>query len=302
MKNIYSGIFSIPVTPFNLDLSIDQKSLENCFEFLVDKGSHGMLIPANVSEVSKLSDDEKKDILKTATEVVKEEIPIIAGVSANNVNSIIENAKYAEGLGIQSVLMTPLLSFKHDSEFYDFYSEISRATNVNIWVQNNRPPDGNPIPPDILIRIINEIDKVDFLKEETNDSGHMHQLIKDKCANKIKSIMGGGGGRRIIDEYRRGSDGLMPSGHMIEAHLKLWNELKKSKNNQINNDAINTWNLMLESLLFELNFSYSAYKYFFWKRGVIKNYIVRHPIKSVMDDFDYIEADRIFDKVKSNFF
>ena len=59
---------------------------------------------------------------------------------------------------------------------------------------------------------------------------------------------------------------------------------------------------MLESLLFELNFSYSAYKYFFWKRGVIKNYIVRHPIKSVMDDFDYIEADRIFDKVKSDFF
>ena len=302
MKNKYSGIFAIPVTPFNNDLSIDKKSLENCFEFLVEKGSNGMLLPANVSEVSKLSEDEKKTILLTATEVVKEEIPIIAGVSGNNVVSVVENAKYAEGLGIESILMTPLLSFKHDNEFYDFYSEISRATNANIWVQNNRPPDGNPIPSKILINIINEIDKVDFLKEETNDAGHIHQLIKEKCAKQIKSIMGGGGGRRIIDEYRRGSDGLMPAGHMIEAHIKLWKQLTMSKDNEINSDAINTWRLMLESLLFELTFSYSAYKYFFWKRGVIKNYIARYPIKSVMDDFDYIEADRIFDKIKSDFF
>ena len=36
-----------------------------------------------------------------------------------SLENIIENAKYAEGLGIESVLMTPLLSFKNDSEFYD---------------------------------------------------------------------------------------------------------------------------------------------------------------------------------------
>ena len=302
MKNIYSGIFSIPITPFNLDLSIDQKSLEKCFEFLVDKGSYGMLIPANVSEVSKLTDIEKKNILKTATIVIKDEIPIIAGVSGSSIESIIENAKYAEGLGVKSILMTPLLSFMHEDEFYDFYSEISRSTNSLIWVQNNRPPDGNPIPQNILVKIINEIDKVDFLKEETDSSGQMHSLIKEKCGENIKSIMGGGGGRRIIDEYRRGSDGLMPSGHMIEAHIKLWKELKLSKKEKINTDAINTWNLMLEGLLFEQTFSVSAYKYFFWKRGIIENYIARKPIKSNMDNFDFIEADRIFERLKHNFF
>ena len=117
----------------------------------------------------------------------------------------------------------------------------------------------------------------------------------------LKSIMGGAGGRFIIDEYRRGSNGIMPSGHMLEAHRVLWDSLILSKENEVNTDAIEIWNKMLEALNFEFMYSVSAYKYFFWKRGIIRTNISREPFKQ-LDDFDMIEADRILDRLENNFF
>ena len=113
--------------------------------------------------------------------------------------------------------------------------------------------------------------------------------------------MGGAGGRFIIDEYRRGSNGIMPSGHMLEAHRKLWDSLVISNKDEVNPDAIEIWNKMLEALNFEFMYSVSAYKYFFWKRGIIRTNISREPIRS-LDKFDQIEADRILEKLDYNFF
>ena len=113
--------------------------------------------------------------------------------------------------------------------------------------------------------------------------------------------MGGSGGRFIIDEYRRGSNGIMPSGHMVEAHRILWDQLESSERGQVNENAIETWNQMLESLTFEFQFSVTAYKYFFWKRGIIRTNITRDPAKK-LDKFDQVEADRILETLSDRFF
>ena len=36
-NNNYSGVYSIPVTPFNEDLSIDFVSLRKCIEYFIEK-------------------------------------------------------------------------------------------------------------------------------------------------------------------------------------------------------------------------------------------------------------------------
>ena len=101
-------------------------------------------------------------------------------------------------------------------------------------------------------------------------------------------MLGAAGGRFIIDEYRRGSNGIMPSGHMLEAHRKLWDSLVISNKDEVNPDAIEIWNKMLEALNFEFMYSVSAYKYFFWKRGIIRTNISREPIRN-LDKFDQID-------------
>ena len=198
-------------------------------------------------------------------------------------------------------MMMPPLGYTSENDFYNFFEKISKKTKSDIWIQNNKLPAGPSIPTKILIKIINEIDKVDFLKEESSNSSQMHTIINENCSKSLKSIMGGAGGRFIIDEYKRGSKGIMPSGHMLEAHRLLWDKLILSSKEKVNPEAIDIWNKMLEALNFEFLYSVSAYKYFFWKRGIIRTNISRDPIRS-LDDFDMIEADRILDRLEHNFF
>ena len=195
----------------------------------------------------------------------------------------------------------PPLSHSSKNQFIEFYSEISKNIKTDIWIQNNKPPAGPTINNDALVEMINNIDRINFLKEESDMPGHVMSFIRDKCKTNIKSIMGGAGGRFSIDEYRRGADGIMPSGHMVEAHKKLWLALTNSERNKISNEAIEIWNKMLEALNFEFMYSVTAYKYFFWKRGIIRTNVSRNPAKS-MDYFDEIEADRILKNLEIHFF
>ena len=297
----YSGVYSIPVTPFNEDKTIDFKSLEKCLEFLVTNGSDGIVLPVNVSEASKLSDSEKDAILQRACDVIGDEVPLIAGVSCSSTEHVLERAQKSEGYVIKAIMCMPPMNYSSENEFFDFYATLSDKISMDIWVQNNKPPACPSIPQTILARIINEIDRVDFLKEESANSGHMHSVMHDLCGANLRSIMGGSGGRFIIDEYRRGSNGIMPSGHMVEAHRILWDQLELSEPDQVNENAIETWNQMLESLTFEFQFSVTAYKYFFWKRGIIRTNITREPAKD-LDKFDQVEADRILKRLSDRFF
>ena len=300
-KTTYSGIYSIPVTPFNEDKSIDFKSLRNCLEYFIDKKTDGILLPVNVSEASKLSDNEKNQILEEAIKVTEGKIPIIAGVTSSSTEHVLERSKYAEQIGISSIMAMPPMGYASEKDFYKFYEELSKGIKSDIWIQNNKLPAGPTVPNNTLIKIINEIENVDYLKEESANSSQTHTIVKDNCKENLKSIMGGAGGRFIIDEYRRGSNGIMPSGHMLEAHRILWDSLILSKKNEINPDAIEIWKKMLEALNFEFMYSVSAYKYFFWKRGIIRTNVSREPIRE-LDAYDIIEADRILDKLEHDFF
>ena len=185
MAQKYSGIYSIPVTPFNEDRSVDYKSLRSCIEFLVEKGSDGILLPVNVSEASKLSDLERDSILSEAVNIVKNEIPIIAGVSGVSSEHVVERSKYAEGLGITSIMAIPPISYSSKNQFVDFYSEISKNVEVDIWIQNNKPPAGPTINKDVLVEIINGIDRVNFLKEKSDTPGQVMSFIHEKCKKNI---------------------------------------------------------------------------------------------------------------------
>ena len=79
------------------------------------------------------------------------------------------------------MMAMPPMGYSSENDFYNFYEEISKNTDSDIWVQNNKMPAGPTVPSNILIKIINEIDKVDFLKEESANSSQMHTIINKKC-------------------------------------------------------------------------------------------------------------------------
>ena len=302
-KNLQNprGVYSIPVTPFHEDGKLDLDSLRKCIEFCLEKGAHGIVMPVNASEVSTLTDEERTQVIKEGVKSVNGLVHFVAGVTGNSIEQVQESVKIVEDLGVDSIITMPSTKIASAQYVYDYFGEISKSTKLPIWIQNN-DMQGKLVPTNIIINLINDFENIQYLKEESAFAGHVISEVVSKLGKKCKSIMGGIGGTFLMDEYRRGAQGTMPSGHFTDIIVSIWNALdtqKKGKDGyyEINDRARILWESLLPSLNFERRFGVNAYKWVFWKRGIIKSPTTRLPVRKPFDLADQEELQRIMDRL-----
>ena len=293
----FRGVYAIPVTPFNNDLSVDWDSLRKCVEFSVEAGAHGIVVPVNASEGPFLTDTERKQVLKVAIEVVDGAVPVVGGVSGTSTTQSVDLTRNAAELGADSVMAMPP-NGATSSIMWDHFAAIAEAGQLPVWIQNNKPPAGPIVPTDMMVRMLNEVEHVDYVKEESNLPGQVMTELFEKAGGAIRGVMGGMGGRYLVDEYRRGSCGTMPAGHITDAHARLWDALEAGGTDAdglqvVTDEARYIWERMIPSLNFEFMFGTNAYKAAYWRRGIIKTPKTRIPANKLLDKFDYEELDRI---------
>ena len=292
------GVFSIPVTPFNEDGSVDYESLRSCVSYCVEAGAHGIVMPVNASEGPRLTDEERDEVLRIGARTVNGTVPLVAGVSGVSVEHCIERAEVAVDVGADSVITMPVNGMGGGQETYDLYAALAESTGLPVWIQNNKPPTGPTIPTPTIIQMINEIPGVGLLKEESLLPGNVLTAVIEACGDKVESIMGGMGGRFLLEEYRRGGAGTMPAGHITEAHVAVWNALEAGGTDAegqqvVSDDARQLFNRLLPALNFEFFFGMTAYKQTFWRRGIISTPVTRSPGSKPFDRYDAEELDAI---------
>ena len=297
----FRGVYAIPVTPFNDDLSVDWDSLRKCVEFSVEAGAHGIVVPVNASEGPFLTDTERKQVLKVAIEVVDGAVPVVGGVSGTSTTQSVDLTRNAAELGADSVMAMPP-NGATSSIMWDHFAAIAEAGQLPVWIQNNKPPAGPIVPTDMMVRMLNEVEHVDYVKEESNLPGQVMTELFEKAGGAIRGVMGGMGGRYLVDEYRRGSCGTMPAGHITDAHARLWDALEAGGTDAdglqvVTDEARYIWERMIPSLNLEFMFGANAYKAAYWRRGIIKTPKTRIPANKLLDKFDYEELDRILDRM-----
>ena len=295
------GVYSIPVTPFKENGELDIKSLKRCIEFCLEKGAHGIVMPVNASEVSTLTDTERDLVLKEGIKTVSGSAHFVAGVTGSSIEQVTERAKIAQDLGADSIMTMPSVRILSAQYIYDYFGGISNAVDIPMWIQNN-DGQGKLIPTKIIIDLINDFENIIYLKEESGFAGHVISEVMENLGDKCKSIMGGIGGTFLLDEYRRGSSGTMPAGHFTDIIVSIWNALDtqikdKEGNFEINDQARILWESLLPSLNFERRFGVTAYKWVFWKRGIIESTTTRLPSRKPFDVADQEELQKIMDRL-----
>ena len=297
----FRGVYAIPATPFNEDLTIDWHSLRKCIAFSIENGAHGIVLPVNASEGPFLTDAERKEVLKTGIEVVDGAVPVIGGVSGASTVISIELTKNAASLGADAVMAMPP-NGAGGSTVWDHYAAIAEAGQLPVWIQNNKPPAGPVVPTNQMVKLLKEVEHVDYVKEESYLPGQVMTELLKKAEGAVKGLMGGMGGRYLVDEFRRGSCGTMPAGHITDAHVKLWNALENGGVDEeglqiVTDEARGIWEQMIPSLNFEFMFGVNAYKAAYWRRGIIRTPLTRNPANKSLDKLDYEELDKILDRM-----
>ncbi len=304
----FRGVYSIPVTPFDEQGAVDYVSLRRCVEFCVEAGADGIVMPVNASEGPSLSDGERGKVTREGIKATAGAVPFVAGVSGASPQHSIEMARGAAESGADALIAMPPQNAA-GAQTFDFYCMLAEATGLSIWIQNNRPPYAPTVPTDMMVKLLKGSPTIKYVKEESLLPGQVMTKLFNEAGKSVKGVMGGMGGRYLLDEYRRGACGTMPAGHITDAHAKLWAALEKGKDElhlpkgsdpweqPVSEEAREIWEQMLPSLNFEFLFGVSAYKAAFWRRGIIKTTVTRIPAGRPLDRLDMEELDTILDRM-----
>lgn len=293
----WRGVFTIPCTPFHDDGELDLDSLAAVVEFCVDAGAHGLVAPVLASEAWTLSAEERRVVIDTLVSGVHGRIPVVIGVSADTVPASLNLARQAERAGADAVIaIAPAECAGKLDAIFAFYQALSNAMALPIFVQNVDPPYGARLDGSFVARLVREIPRVDWVKEETTPPGWAMTVEIEQAGPKLRGVMGGVAGRYLFDEYRRGACGFMPACEVTDVDVRLWNTLERGDETAARR--------LFERLLPLLNFESrggGVYKSVMKRRGVIASDYTRQYAGNPLDHYDRLELDRLLDDIEDLF-
>jgi len=233
----FRGIFTIPTTPFDDSGQMDVDSFRRVIDFCIECGAHGLVYPVNASEFATLSDAERMQMSEVLVEQNAGRIPVVIGVQHLSAETSIGFSEHAREIGADSVIAMPPYAWKKapsTEAIFDYYRAIAATARIPVFVQNNPPPIGIVMSAEFLSRMCDEIEYVDYVKEETPPSTIALTKLLEVNGGSCRGIMGGAGGRYLIEEYRRGTCGQMPGCHVTDVVVQLWDALEAGDSERTN--------------------------------------------------------------------
>jgi 4-hydroxy-tetrahydrodipicolinate synthase len=177
-SQIFKGIIAYPITPFHAnDGGVDIKTLERSIDQLIKSGVHAIAPLGSTGESAYLSDAEWDEVAESATKRVAKRVPVVVGISDLTTRNAVRRAVFAEKAGADAVMVLPISYWKlTEQEIFKHYDAIGRAVSIPIMVYNNPATSGIDMSPQLIARLVREIDNVTMVKESTGDIQRMHLL------------------------------------------------------------------------------------------------------------------------------
>jgi 4-hydroxy-tetrahydrodipicolinate synthase len=290
-EEAWRGSFAIPMTPFDEQGRIDEDVLAAEIEFCIASRVGGICTPMMVSEFRSLSEDERKLMIRIPVEVAAGRVPIVANVAAVNIPLARHYADYAQHVGADAVIAMPPYIHRPDFETITaYYRAISDAVNVSVWIQNASVV---ALSPDQLVTLCESIEHVSWVKEEVPPSTHNITRVLAKNSPAIKGVMGGGGGRPMMTEHARGSNGVIHACQFCDVVQQIWDLLDADETEA----AGDLFEHLLPSLMLEGQMGMAYAKEIMIRRGIFKNHRVRGKARP-LDDYDMREIDRVWARIQ----
>lgn len=294
----FRGVFTIPVTPFDADGALDEEGLRRCVRFCLDAGAHGLVAPVNASEFVALTDAERQRVAEVVVETAERRVPVVIGVSGTSAHHAALFAGHARRIGADAVIAMPPYARKASRpEIAEYFRVVAGTAELPVFIQNYGPPVGTPMAASFMVELVETIDGVAYVKEETLPAGQVMSEVFRLAGPRLQGVMGGMAGRFLLDEYRRGACGTMPACEVTDVHVALWNALEAGDEA----GAREIYNRLLPLLNLEWLYGAAVYKEVLRRRGVIDSATLRGPGLFSLDDSDLREMDAILADVGRHF-
>ncbi len=183
------GVVVAVVTPFKEDGKLEVESLKRIIKYLLEKRVHGIMTTGGNGEGAHLLREERKAVTQIVVEVVKGQIPVIAGTAACSTMETILLTGDAAEVGADAAIVTPPFYFVlQDNSLYEHYKRLAASVNLPLIVYNNPFYTGNNLRPELISRLA-DIDGIIGLKQSNADFGQLVEVIR-LAGDKISILTG----------------------------------------------------------------------------------------------------------------
>ena len=296
MSKPFRGVFAVLSTPFDESLMVDWDGLRRIINFCIECGVHGLVWPVIASSFTTLTDEERLIGTKVVIEEAGGRVPVVIGTQGVSKQHAMIFSRHASEIGADAVIaMAPYIQkLQGEEAFLQYYQGISSVVDIPIFIQDHEM--GGNMSVDTLVRLIQDVEHIEYIKEEAVPVTHRLTQILEKAPPKLKGVFGGSGGHFVLFEFPRGVAGLMPGCDIPDVLVRIWNALENGESEE----AKRIFRLM--SPLFALSASGGGgFGEILRRRGILKTVYQRAGKVSIMDDYDQRALDDILRDMKPLF-
>ncbi|MFQ6043761.1 MAG: dihydrodipicolinate synthase family protein [Candidatus Poribacteria bacterium] len=240
MSQKLMGIIPPMTTPFDKNEDIDTNAFREEVRYLIDAGVHGIAVGGSTGEGHTLTTEEIRCLTEIALEESAGRIPVITGIIVDSTKQAIERGRVVADLPVAALQITPVhyLFAPDDEAMYRHFAAIADAVELPILIYNVIP--WSYCSPQLLVRIIDEIELVIGVKQSAGD---MHAL-----AELLLLLQGRGLVMAAVDDllypcFTLGCHGSIAAilTAVPELCVSLWDAVKDNRHD----DALNLHNRLL---------------------------------------------------------
>ncbi len=289
------GVLPVFQTPFRSDETIDPGVLETEIDWIFEQGCAGIVM-AMVSEVLRLSTTERYELAELACKLGRGRGVVVISVGAESAHVAERHARHAHEVGADAIMATAPISVSvGEEQLVRYFGRLVEAVQVPVIVQDAGSYVGHGMSIGLQLRLLAEFGDRVMFKPETEPVGPRLSELRDATQGRAR-VFEGSGGLHLVDSYRRGIAGTMPSADVCWALVALWRALEDGDDEAAYRIAGPL--ALLVSLQSGLDGFVSIEKYLLKRQGVFETSNRRGPIAFELDRETVSEVDRIFDLLR----
>jgi dihydrodipicolinate synthase/N-acetylneuraminate lyase len=177
---LLNGIFPPITTPFYPDGRVYLKKLEHNVERYSKTPIAGIVVLGSTGEAIMLSDDERREVLKTTRESCASHKVLIAGTGAESAVETLRLTEYAAELGYDAALVRTPFFYRPQlkpENILAFYRTVADHSPIPVLVYSVPVFTGYDIPPELVIELANHPNIIG-IKESGGDAGKIRLMVE----------------------------------------------------------------------------------------------------------------------------
>lgn len=216
----FPGIHAILYALFDAEERLDRAAMRAQVGRCLAAGVDGIVVLGLATEVAKLTEAERRDVIAWAAEDIAGRLPLAVTIYGNSVQEQLGLLRAAEAMGAAwTILQPPALGQYPADELVRGYGRLAAAATIPVAIQNAPGLMGRGLGVDGIAGLVRAHPNVTHLKGEM-PVARLAQVI-EACGDDLL-VLGGQGGLEMVDSLRAGCGGFVLAPDIVDHAARIW--------------------------------------------------------------------------------